>query len=77
MSLHIKNGLVVDVAASTTQPADLFLADGKIAGIGSAPAGFKAEQTIDASERWIMPGLIDCQARLRDPGEPGKGQYRK
>ena len=72
MSLHIKNGLVVDVTASTTQQADLFLADGKIAGMGSAPAGFKAEQTIDASERWIMPGLIDCQARLRDPGEPEK-----
>ena len=72
MSLHIKNGLVVDVAASATQPADLFLADGKIVGIGSPPANFEAEQFIDATERWIMPGLIDCQARLRDPGEPEK-----
>ena len=72
MSLHIKNGLVVDAAASTTQTADLFLVDGKIAGIGSAPAGFEAAQTIDAAGSWVMPGLIDCQARLRDPGEPEK-----
>ena len=70
MSLHIKNGLVVDAAASTTQTADLFLVDGKIAGIGSAPAGFEAAQTIDAAGSWVMPGLIDCQARFRDPGEP-------
>jgi dihydroorotase len=72
MSLRIKNGLVLNVAAATTQTTDLFLADGKIAGIGSAPAGFKAEQTIDAAGSWVMPGLIDCQARLRDPGQPEK-----
>jgi dihydroorotase len=72
MSLRIKNGLVVNVAAATTQTTDLFLADGKIAGIGSAPAGFKVEQTIDATGSWVMPGLIDCQARLRDPGQPEK-----
>jgi dihydroorotase len=70
--LHIKNGLVVDVAAATTQVVDLFLMNGKIAGTGSAPAGFKAEQTIDAVDCLIIPGLIDCQARLRDPGEPEK-----
>ena len=72
MNLHIKNGLVVDVVAATTQAADLFLMDGKVAGTGSSPEGFKAEQTIDAVDCWIMPGLIDCQARLRDPGEPEK-----
>jgi dihydroorotase len=74
VSLHIKNGHVVDTVAATTQAADLFLVDGKIAGLGSAPAGFKAEQTIDAVDCWIMPGLIDCQARLRDPGEPEKAK---
>lgn len=72
MNLHIKNGLVVDTTASTTRATDLFLADGRIAGIDSAPAGFEIEQTIDAAMSWIMPGLIDCQTRLRDPGEPEK-----
>jgi dihydroorotase len=72
VSLRIKNGQLVDAVASTTHTADLFLVDGKIAGIGSAPAGFEAAQTIDAAGSWVMPGLIDCQARLRDPGEPEK-----
>ncbi len=72
MSLHIKNGKVVDPAGSTEHQTDLFLRDGRIVGIGKAPKGFKAEQTIDATGHWVLPGLIDCQARLRDPGEPEK-----
>jgi dihydroorotase len=72
MSLHIKNGLVVGANTSATQSTDLFIAEGKIAGIGSIPEAFTIEQTIDATEHWIIPGLVDCQARLRDPGEPEK-----
>jgi dihydroorotase len=72
MSLHIKNGLLVNTAESTIKQSDLFLQDGDIVAIGSAPQDFEASQTIDAAGHWIMPGLIDCQARLRDPGEPEK-----
>ena len=72
MSLRINNGQVVDPRESKVGKTDLFLQDGKIVGIGSAPKGFKARQTIDATDHWIMPGLIDCQARLRDPGQPEK-----
>jgi len=72
MSLRINNGQVVDPQESVIRKTDLFLRDGKIVGIGSAPKGFKAKLTIDAADHWILPGLIDCQARLRDPGEPEK-----
>jgi dihydroorotase len=72
MSLHIKNGLLVNTTESTIKQSDLFLQDGDIVAIGSAPQDFEASQTIDAAGHWIMPGLIDCQARLRDPGEPEK-----
>ncbi len=72
MSLHIKNGLVVAPAESTQGAADLYLQDGKIVGINQAPADFEAAQTIDAGGHWVMPGLVDCQARLRDPGQPEK-----
>ena len=72
MSLRINNGQVVDPRESKVRKTDLFLREGKIVGIGSAPKGFKARQTIDATDHWILPGLIDCQARLRDPGEPEK-----
>lgn len=72
MSLLVKNGTLVNPATRETGRADLYLQNGLIAGIGKKPNGFKTETTIDADGRWIMPGLIDCQARLRDPGEPEK-----
>lgn len=72
MKLRIRNGLLVDPGSTKPYKADLFLDGGKIAAIGKAPAGFKAAQTIDAAGRWVMPGLVDCQARLRDPGQPEK-----
>jgi dihydroorotase len=72
MTLLIRNGLLVEAAGSTQRQADLYLQDGKIAAIDRPPKDFKAENTIDASGRLVMPGLIDCQTRLRDPGQPEK-----
>ncbi|MCP4983622.1 MAG: dihydroorotase [Gammaproteobacteria bacterium] len=72
MSLHIKNAELVDSVAGKLTRADLFIDNGRIVGIGSAPKTFKATQTIDADGCSVMPGLIDCQTRLRDPGEPEK-----
>ncbi len=42
----------------------LFIVDGKIAAIGEAPAGFVADQHIDATGCVVSPGLIDLGARL-------------
>ena len=72
MSLHIRNGRVVEVDAADIRSLDVYLQNGKIVGLGSAPNGFRAEKVVDAENRLILPGLIDCQARLRDPGEPEK-----
>ena len=47
---------------------DLFIADGRIAAVGSAPAGFKADRIIDAAGLAVCPGLVDLSARLREPG---------
>jgi dihydroorotase len=68
MKLHIKNGRLVDPAGGVDAVQDLYIADGKIAGIGSAPAGFTAARTIDASGLVVAPGLVDLSARLREPG---------
>ncbi len=68
MKLHIKNGRLVDPAGGIDAVQDLFIADGKVAGIGSAPAGFTATRTIDATGLVVAPGLVDLSARLREPG---------
>jgi dihydroorotase len=64
MSIEIKNGRIIDPKNNVDRSASLFIADGKIAGIGSAPAGFVADQVIDATDCIVCPGLIDLGARL-------------
>lgn len=49
--------------------ADVYLRDGKIAAIGACPADFPANaQRCDGQGCWLIPGVIDSWARLREPG---------
>src|SRR5690606_23780170 len=68
MKIHIKNGHLVDPANGVDAKQDLYIAAGKIVGVGSAPAAFTATKTIDASGLVVAPGLVDLSARLREPG---------
>lgn len=66
--IKISNGRVVDPANQIDAVQDLYIADGRIVAIGASPAGFEAEQVIDASGLVVAPGLVDLSARLREPG---------
>ncbi|NPA71232.1 MAG: dihydroorotase [Gammaproteobacteria bacterium] len=69
MRLVIKNGRVIDPSQSLDEVTNLYITRGRIAGIGSdAPEGFTADQEVDATGKWILPGLVDLQARLGEPG---------
>ncbi|MDD4962795.1 MAG: dihydroorotase [Gallionella sp.] len=68
MNIHIKNGRVIDPKNQLDAVCDVFIAAGKIAAMGNAPAGFVASQTLDATGLVVIPGLIDLSARLREPG---------
>lgn len=68
MNLQIINGRVIDPANQIDARHDVFIIDGKIAAVGKAPAGFKADQTIDAAGLIVAPGLVDLSVRLREPG---------
>jgi dihydroorotase len=68
MKLHIKNGRLIDPANNIDARQDLFIAAGKIVGVGSAPADFTANKTIDADGLVVAPGLVDLSVRLREPG---------
>ena len=68
MNIQIKNGRLIDPQNNVDAVQDVYIAAGKIAATGKAPAGFKAEQVIDASGLIVIPGLIDLAARLREPG---------
>lgn len=68
--LLIKNGQLIDPANNLNQPADIVINKGKIVSI--EPANTITEdgisQIIDASGLIVIPGLIDCCARMREPG---------
>ncbi len=68
MKIHIKNGHLIDPKNGIDAKQDIYIAAGKIAGIDKAPEGFTANQTIDATNLVIIPGLVDLSARLREPG---------
>ena len=66
--IEIGNGRVIDPKHGLDRTATLYIAAGKVAAIGEAPAGWAANRTIDATGLVVCPGLIDLSARLREPG---------
>ncbi len=76
MKIHIKNGHVIDPKNNIDTKVDVFIAAGKIAGIGSAPDGFVANHTIDAAGLMVTPGFVDLSARLREPGSDYKATLK-
>ena len=68
MNIQIQNGRLIDAGQSVDAVQSLFIADGKIAALGVAPDGFRADKVIDAAGKIVCPGLVDLSARLREPG---------
>lgn len=72
MNIVIKQGHLMDASQQLDQVKDLYISGGRIVGIGQAPNGFKADQSLDAQGKWVLPGLVDLCARLREPGSEYK-----
>ncbi|WP_250452139.1 dihydroorotase [Caballeronia sp. ATUFL_M2_KS44] len=68
MKIQIKGGTIIDPAAGTEARKDVFIAAGRIVGLGEAPADFNAAKVIDATGLYVAPGFVDLAARLREPG---------
>lgn len=67
-SIVIRGGRVIDPGNEVDAVQDLYVHDGFIVGLGSAPPKFAAERVIDATGKIVCPGLVDLRARLREPG---------
>lgn len=72
LRFHIRGGRVIDPAADVDTVTDLFIAKGRIVGLGAAPEDFTADATLDASGCIVCPGLVDLSARVREPGQEHK-----
>lgn len=76
MNMLIQGGRVIDPANQIDQVTDLYIVDGKVAALGSAPEGVEAGQTIDATGQVVCPGFIDLSAHAREPGPSQKGSIK-
>jgi dihydroorotase len=63
MNIAIENGRLIDPKNRIDALLDLFIADGRVAGIGTPPPDFLVERRIEARGLVVCPGLIDLAAR--------------
>ncbi len=68
MNLLIKGGRVIDPSQNLDDALDVLVENGVIKEIGKSLAAPSEAKIIDASGKYVLPGLIDMHVHLRDPG---------
>jgi dihydroorotase len=75
-NLVLRNGRVIDPARELDAVVDVLVENGIIAEVSAkielGPEKLSQFEQIDASGKWIVPGLIDMHVHLREPGEEYK-----
>ncbi|MGB1220996.1 MAG: amidohydrolase family protein [Alcanivoracaceae bacterium] len=66
--LIIANGRLFDGTSGDSFIADIAIKDGKVARISTEALDAEAEQTIDATGKWVTPGFIDLHSHVADGG---------
>jgi dihydroorotase len=71
-SILIKNGLLINENQQFI--ADIYIENSFIAEISKNGISRSADKTIDASGKWVVPGVIDDQVHFREPGLTHKAE---
>lgn len=74
MKLLIKNGYIID--SDNDGKADVLVEDGVIKEVRPGIDESMADELIDASGRYVMPGFIDLHVHFREPGYTHKETVR-
>ena len=72
--LVIKNGKIVS-SQGTYEGDDIALKDGKVAAIDRQGSFSDAKETIDATGKYVLPGIIDAHVHFREPGYEYKEDF--
>lgn len=75
MKRLIRNGRILDPKSRRDEIGDLLIEDGRITAVGRTldPGG---AEILDASGKWVLPGLVDIHIHLRVPGGEAKETIR-
>ena len=68
MNFLIKGGRVIDPSQGIDDTLDVVVENGLVKEIGKGLAAPAGAETVDASGKYVVPGLIDMHVHLRDPG---------
>jgi len=68
MNLLIKNGRVIDPSQGLDDTLDLLVEDGMVRQIAKELKTPADAEVIDATGKYVVPGLVDMHVHLRDPG---------
>ena len=63
-TLHIKNATVITITNGTMENTDLIVKDGKISKIGSKLNSPRNSVIIDATGKYVMPGIVDAHSHI-------------
>src|SRR5690349_6623617 len=58
----IKNGTILTAVRGTLQNTDILIKNGKIAKIGKDLSAGSGAKVIDATGKFVTPGIIDCHS---------------
>ncbi|OON95843.1 MAG: dihydroorotase [Epulopiscium sp. Nele67-Bin005] len=62
----IENGLVINPSTNLEKVTNIWIKDEKIVAIGEFDG--VADKVVDASNKWVIPGIVDLHVHLREPG---------
>jgi dihydroorotase len=71
MRLLIRNGRIIDPANNLDMVADILVENSKISQVGNN-IKLNGTKIIDATDKIVMPGLVDMHVHLREPGREDK-----
>lgn len=73
MNILIQGGRVIDPASGFDEKTDIALAGSAVKAIKNIAPDFVPDTVINATGCIVMPGLVDLQVRLREPGHEHEG----
>lgn len=68
MKTIIEQGRVIDPASGLDRITNVYIDNQLVVAVDDLLPGFTADRKIDASGKLVIPGLVDVQCRVREPG---------